>query len=446
MPAHQHDRLEQANKAIAAGLQKIIPDMEYYLSQYGQDQLAKRLSSNRILSCIYWIGVKAARDYGITHAEEEAQEEVVLGMFRGVFGDQWIAILNRMIHILDNDQQAMREGKEAALSGTFYNALLQNSYLEQIDSMFFQSKNERSENETLFAKENASASRSREKRWRLVPTLGTGAVQTFAENRIGDLFAGTDGNGVFCRMRGSNEWRQTKLGNGFNVLNLTTDQSGCVYAVCFEKGIWRSPDGNTWEHLGMQHATGCCMLVLENNKLVLGTSIHGIYEGRIDEGSIRIERTFQEHEWVTCLHEGADNSLYAGTLAGSLLCSSHGNQNWRKFDSAPPITGVVTSLASHVNGDLLIGTGNHGVLRHASSGWSSANEGLQTKGIYCLACSTTGESCTGTYDGGVFFSDNGAFEWNQFNIGLDTPTIHAVWYSQDGLVLAGTKRGMYFLA
>ena len=275
----------------------------------------------------------------------------------------------------------------------------------------------------------------------VIPPAGTsgasggpigGQVQALAINPAltTNLFAGTNGGGIFRSADGGANWTaiNSGLGTFLNVQAVAVDPTTnpvTVYAGTNGGGLFRSIDGgSTW----LPASVG-----LPANSNVQALAID------LSQGSIVGSPT---------------PPVYVGTNAptvGGVFRSPDRGQSWGNFSTGLGNLNVLTLLTDTL-GNVYAGTnGAPGVSKSPGAAvggnWSTFNTGLTNTVVNALVIEAGGANIYAGTAGGVFTSPTNAVNWVAFNTNLAGPPVVlslAVDNSSNGInVYAGTPVGVF---
>ena len=288
------------------------------------------------------------------------------------------------------------------------------------------------------------------------PSYG-GDIRCFAVNGS-NLFAGTDGGGVFLSTNNGTSWTAVNAGLPTNtsVYALAVNGSN-LFAGTFRGGVFLSTNnGTSWTavNTGLTNLN-VSSLAVNGLNLFAGT-IYYEDGGEDDHGGVDEERDIDEGRGVflstnngaswTPVNTGLTNTriralvvnglnLFAGTGGGVFLSTNNGTS----WVNAGLTNTFVWSLA--VNGsNLFAGTHGGGVFLSANNGtsWTAVNNGLLNTGVLSLAVNGS-NLFAGTGDG-VFLSTNNGTSWTAVNTGLTSRIVDALAVNGSNL-FAGTEDG-----
>jgi uncharacterized protein (TIGR03437 family) len=233
-----------------------------------------------------------------------------------------------------------------------------------------------------------------------------------------NIFAGTDGGGVFRSSNQDQSWAQMQMLGDRDVRAFTTVGND-TFVGTFDRGVFRSRDhGETWTPVN----NGLTELRVTS----LITSGTTIFAGTFGGGVFRL--TDQGQNW-TAVKEGLTdmivraiavngNNLFAGTDNGGVFHSNNQGLSWQ-----PVMTGLtekrVFALTVHRE-NLFAGTGNR-VFRSINNGqsWTPVRSGMEQNTPVDSLLSDGANLYAGTF-GGVFVTTNNGESWTPINKDLET--------------------------
>ena len=224
-----------------------------------------------------------------------------------------------------------------------------------------------------------------------------------------NLFAGTNGNGVFRSTDNGTSWTAANSGLTTPYVRALLASGTRLYSgtAGFGGGIFVSSDtGASW--------TSATSLLTSSN-----------------------------------VHSLAANgtTLFAGTFGTGVCVSTDSGTSWTNVSAG--LTNLYVNALAVSGANLFAGTNGGGVFFSANSGtsWTAVNDGLTSisfTGISVFALAVAGPNLfagTGSSDGGVFrSSDNGA-SWTVAGPGLTNTNVNALAVSGSSL-FAGTDKGV----
>jgi len=332
------------------------------------------------------------------------------------------------------------------------------------------------------------------------PYVGT--VKCIAVSALGDIFAGTNGGGVFRSTDNAATW--TAANNGLSnavVQCLAISASGGYLFAGTQGGVFRSADkGVTWTTVSTGLSASAKLDVrgivespdgLGGSALFIGTQYNGVYKSSNNGASwtvINTSDSLTDQTFVQCLavfskgtsggtvfvgtdRDGVfrsnDNGLtwtqvnngltdvtifclatspdmtrlYAGTMSGVFVSNDSG-ATW-VLHSIPNNFSYVTSLAVRDSSNILAASYGYGVFITSDGGtkWSAANSGLSSLYVNALAISGSSVFAGVDYDG-MFISRNSGATWTIANNGLTNVDITS-FTSSGNYLFAGGTRGVF---
>ena len=248
----------------------------------------------------------------------------------------------------------------------------------------------------------------------------------------------------------SDFWQQTNGPTGGTVYSLAVNSSGDIFAGTQGSGIFRSTDnGENWIQLGLAEEWIQTMTCLPNGDILAGGS-HGVY--RSQNNGLTWEQILFIDTTVRALAFNAKGYIFAGSNVndfpsndGRLFRSTDNGATWIRTETGLRGHGVSSILC--YNGEILAGTFTEtvgaGVYRSTNDGDSWQQTSL-TNTILNSLINAAGVIFAGTWNG-VFRSDDGGDSWQQINEGLTDTTILCLAGSSTGAVFASTYGGVFRL-
>ena len=150
---------------------------------------------------------------------------------------------------------------------------------------------------------------------------------------------------------------------------------------------------------------------------------------------------------INALMTGGTYLFAAFQLDGGVFMSPDSGASWQSAYNGLP-TDIVGQLnpvhalsTSGLNNNLYAGT-EKGVYHTINSGMSWSSAGLPTSDVRCLANNGI-DVFAGTYNSGVFYSNNNGTTWTAINNGLTDTTILSLLYAGANTLFAGTTHGIF---
>ncbi len=243
-----------------------------------------------------------------------------------------------------------------------------------------------------------------------------------------------------------------------------------VLFAATQNGLFVSIDsGLTWveenNNLGFRNIGS---MSINENKIYVGTLGGGVYPGTINpDYSVSWSASTGPTPNIRNIQIKLDPQepaiIYASSFPGGVFKSIDAGQTWLEsnfalpsFEVEDPLTQGYYSLEIDPEDSnvLYLGIFKKGVYKSTDGaatwlpmyGSMGQNKDLMKKGITKLKVDPTNNNHIYlATDEGVFFSDDGAENWETFNAGLHTTDIATLTFSQDGILYAGTKGyGVYY--
>ena len=270
-----------------------------------------------------------------------------------------------------------------------------------------------------------------------------------------NLFAGTEGGGVFLSTDDGNSWQTANNGLGDSSVYSLIISGANIFAGT-RNGVFRSTDnGTNWTsaNTGLPSDYRVSAFTASNNgegetNLFAGTDGGGVFLstnngtnwGAVNDGFPRNTSDTATYLNVTTLtvspNGAGGTNLFAGTnnLFGfpnnGVFFSTNNGTSW----TATGLHTYINSLAVSPNGvdgtNLFAGTGGgfsapseNGVFLSTNNGksWTATSTGLDSSWVFALATSTNEAGGTNLFAGtsyGVFLSTNNGTSWKPVNTGL----------------------------
>ena len=280
------------------------------------------------------------------------------------------------------------------------------------------------------------------------------SIQALATTDEGTLYAGSFGFGVFVSHDRGETWESinTGLDDRF-ILCLNADNRGTVYAGTVRGGVFRTlEDGKTWESVkaGLR-SVEVKALLMGHGTMYAGTG-NGVY--RFDEAARRwvVVATGLEQTLVTSLAVTNDLHLFAGTAGRGVYridAAGSGAVRWEKVGDPLvdpkeqlPQT-YIRVMAVSRDQHMYAGTFDGGVYRSQDAGktWRPLGRSLPNDSIRGIVITETAlYAATGR---GIFKNNFQNAEWVSVNNGLTELSVQALIGSSRGALYAGTSAGAF---
>lgn len=163
-------------------------------------------------------------------------------------------------------------------------------------------------------------------------------INSIVVNSSDQLFAGTNGRGVYGKSIGSDNWASMGLSDK-EISCLVFDREGVIYAGTHDGNIYRSYDGGTdWIHLiKLIHGSfpaSISALTFDSNGRIFAATNYGLYLSR-DSGitwQAKVRADDMVMPSINCLFVDFRDRIYAGGFGGAYYFEA-ADTNWHKIPS-----------------------------------------------------------------------------------------------------------------
>ena len=178
--------------------------------------------------------------------------------------------------------------------------------------------------------------------WERTISLDNLIIYSLAINSNGDIFAGTDANGLFRSTDNGNSW--TNLGftntwiqrNGIAIspsqeILIATDNKNAT------GGVYRSSNnGNNWDTLGLTDNAEIAIALNSSGHIFVGTAAQGVYRST-DNGQnfVQINAGLDTSNGMNPISFTINTSghIFVGTVSGGVFRSTNNGDNWVQIQS-----------------------------------------------------------------------------------------------------------------
>lgn len=282
--------------------------------------------------------------------------------------------------------------------------------------------------------------------WQRTNGPSQGIVQALVVNASGDVFAGTQGGGVFRSTDQGTNWTGVNAGlTNLDVRSLAINPRGDLFAAT-GGGVFRSADnGARWTvvNSGIKDLNVLSVATYSGGIVFIGTQ-NGEIDRSTDHGgswtTVKLSLPFSLTPPILSLAIESRGYIFAGpgtsALGGGVLRSTDNGTSWRQ--NGP---NNVRSLAIKCGVGIFAGTQDKGVFLTSDGGshWASINAGLTNLNVQSLAINASGDIFAGTKGGGVFRSTDNGTNWTAINAGLTNSQVSALAFDSADFILAGTS-------
>ena len=229
-----------------------------------------------------------------------------------------------------------------------------------------------------------------------------------------------------------------------------------VEAICPSRsgGLWtvgdqrlrRWNDGGWVDDLGPTpwgQSPITTLIEMRSGCLAVGTLDRGLYLIFPRRGVLHFSRANGlPHDWVRCLYEDHEGTLWAGAGSGGLVALRAGKVATMNAPDDWQGRGLLSVTTSH-DGALWIGTEGAGLYRLQNGEWTRFKEvdGLSNLFVWSVAEDAQGRIWAGTWGGGLFIQQGDHFAHAP---GLENVTVPmtAILHARDGSAWIGTAAGL----
>jgi photosystem II stability/assembly factor-like uncharacterized protein len=300
--------------------------------------------------------------------------------------------------------------------------------------------------------------------WQTLPTMHGKSIRAMAMFRGNSsvLVAGSL-NGVYRTNDGGNTWEHLSVNSADikNIESIAIDPKdpNTIYAGTWHLA-WKTSDaGATWQHInkGMIDDSDVFSVIVdhENPQVVFASACSGIYKSETAGNQFsKIQGIPFSARRTRVLKQDPtnENIVYAGTTEGLWKTTDLG-KSWKRV-SNPEVVVNDVFVDPRDSNHVLIATDRSGVMAstNGAATWETSNHGYAHRYISALLADNQNASTfyVGVVNdreyGGVFYSRDNGQHWSQKAAGLDGRDVFALKQSASGTLVAGTNKGMFYLA
>ncbi len=274
----------------------------------------------------------------------------------------------------------------------------------------------------------------------------------------GNLIAGDNAvnisTGIYISNNEGANWSQANVGVPNYCINSIAANNGYILDATSGGVFYSTDDGTEWEEPTMHGEyrwADFSAISFRNSNYVFAGDVNGHVYVSTDGGKeLTLQTQIEQGASVTSFafistFAFAATKPYESGVAGGVYKSLDNGITWTLVNNGLPTPAdtntYVTSLAV-IGNNLFAGTG-HGVYLSTDYGdnWTKVNNGLTGKLVYALAVKSN-ELFAGTYNEGVFRSNNNGTTWTHTSLITDVTALTVV----DTNLFAGTwSKGIYRL-
>jgi len=243
---------------------------------------------------------------------------------------------------------------------------------------------------------------------------------------------------------GYNVWTSHGPPGGYiNTLTVDPTNANTLYAGTSGGGVYKSTNsGDTWQGCGLAGKTVHTLVIDPHYPALLyaGIGFDGVYKSSNGGDSWTKMDLSNASVYALVIDPENSNTLYAGTFLGSgsgdVFKSTNSGQSWDSTE----LNNSIYTLAIDPDGKLYAGTYNSGVFKSEDGGdsWVPKNTGLTEDDIIVLEIDPLNSNIlyAGGEDG-LFKSDDGAETWNATAFTYETSSL-GIDQSNSSILYAGT--------
>lgn len=247
---------------------------------------------------------------------------------------------------------------------------------------------------------------------------------TVLGNNESTMFAGTENDGLYRSDDYGMTWNQAGLQN-LEITSIITKDSTLVIGTAGCGLFISKNNGREWTDIGRNTPTPAVAFSIKDSTLFVSTIGSGLY--RSTDSGLHWSNVFVNNYVKTIAV--VDSFVYIGTQADGLFRSVDNGNTWESVNDglfSPEINTI-----NVVNGLLFVGTSNGLYVSVTGDSWlmtSLEYTPVDFLGIYITSVtSCESKIYVGTYEGGMFVSDDNGYSWNKVNNGLPVSKINTVF-------------------
>jgi photosystem II stability/assembly factor-like uncharacterized protein len=300
--------------------------------------------------------------------------------------------------------------------------------------------------------------------WQTLPTMHGKSIRAMAMFRGNSsvLVAGSL-NGVYRSNDGGNTWEHLSVNSADikNIESIAIDPKdpNTIYAGTWHLA-WKTSDaGANWQHInkGMIDDSDVFSVIVDhdNPQVVFASACSGIYKSETAGNQFsKIQGIPFSARRTRVLKQDPtnENIVYAGTTEGLWKTTDLG-KSWKRV-SNPEVVVNDVFVDPRDSNHVLIATDRSGVMAstNGAATWETSNHGYAHRYISALLADNQNASTfyVGVVNdreyGGVFYSHDNGQHWSQKAAGLDGRDVFALKQAASGTLVAGTNKGMFYVA
>ena len=302
------------------------------------------------------------------------------------------------------------------------------------------------------------------KNWEMLPGMHNKSIRALAMSAsdprilvIGAL------DGVFRTKDGGSSWERMSPASHAEIKNIESiaidpKDPNVVYAGTWHLA-WKTADGGAnWQHInkGMIDDSDVFSIIVDssNPANVFASACSGIYKSTsAGEAFAKIQGIPFSARRTRVLRQDPGNPsiVYAGTTEGLWKTMDLG-KTWRRVTNPEIVVNDVLVDPRNSN-RVLLATDRSGVMASSdgTSTWTASNHGYTHRYVTAIVADDKDPNTlyVGVVNdrewGGVFYSHDGGQHWLQKSAGLGGKDVFTLKQSSNGMLIAGTNKGVYML-
>ncbi|MCP4582391.1 MAG: T9SS type A sorting domain-containing protein [candidate division Zixibacteria bacterium] len=265
--------------------------------------------------------------------------------------------------------------------------------------------------------------------------MGDNRVYALAINSQGHIFAGTNSDALLRSTDGGDNWSRCGLNNPW-IKALAINSSDHVFAGTYGWGIFRTTDNcDTWVPVGLLSDSIHVIIMDEDGIIYAGTANRGVFRS-VNNGD-SWDHIGLSGSRITSITLGEDNTIIACTDfrpygTGFIYQSPDTGETWQ-----PVLSGYnFFSLATDHDGTIYAGSYNYGIFSSNDNGSSWSQLGLEYCTIKSIAFNDEGIIWAGTLANGLKISADNGLNWT--TVGPFTPKLAHICTDSSGVIYTGS--------
>lgn len=267
------------------------------------------------------------------------------------------------------------------------------------------------------------------------------SVQSLEINSEGDIFAGTQGQGVYhSTLLDLPNWSQ--INNGLisqDVRSIAVDSSGVIFAGTAMNNMFRSMDNGqswSWIDLDISYLVGVFDIAINSQDHIFACGQN--FSRSTDNGaSWTNDPWFELGFWPYSIAISNSDKIYVGSMYTGVWTSTDNGLSWNHLGLEGMINGIAINSSNHI----FVATYSDGIHRSTDEGatWERIGEAdISCNLITSIAVNSEGVIFAGTHcEGGIYRSMDNGETWTRLaNFGVDCIAIN-----QEDHIFIGVNNG-----